>query len=281
MNINYAVVIPFFNNGREVGTAIDSILSQSVRPVHIYVVNDNSCTEASQLLELIVSEKNSGLITVIYHHTNQGVSNARNTGIEASRVLGVGFIAFCDADDAWDLEKMKLQLPLFCHQNVFAVSCSLYGTRYPAVMQAHQVFSLTLRDLLWRNYIQPSTLVVRTSALSLFGSFPPGRRYAEEGDLYNRIAEAGTILFLASPLVYYDTRDSELVQAHSLNGRNSRRLSHSTIKMYLGNYLNLYACYKRGRLSLPALLYYSVSIIGRFTARYLLILQSRAFSFLV
>jgi len=280
MNMKYAVVIPFFNNGQEVGTAIDSILSQTVPPIQIYVVNDSSCIEASQLLDLIVSEKDSGLITVICHHTNQGVSNARNTGIEASLLLGVGFIAFCDADDAWDFDKMKLQLPLFCHPNIFAVSCSLNGTRYPAGLKPHQVFSLTLRDLLWRSYVQPSTLVVRATALTLLGSFPPGRRYAEEGDLYNRIAENGTILFLASPLVFYDTRGSVLAQSYSLSDRNPRRLSNSIVKMYLGNFLNLYACYRRGRLSMPALFYYSFFMLARFTARCFLIFQSRAFSLL-
>jgi glycosyltransferase involved in cell wall biosynthesis len=278
--MNYTVVIPFFNNNREVGIAIDSILSQSVPPKQIYVVNDCSSGEASRLLELLVSEKNCGLITVIYHHTNQGVSNARNTGIEASLFLGVDFIAFCDADDAWDLHKMRLQLSLFCHPNVLAVSCALKENSYPARMQPHQVYSLTLRDLLRRNYVQPSTLVVRASALRLLGSFPPGRRYAEEGDLYNRIAETGTILFLSSPLVYYDTRPSVLAESHSSNERSPRRLSHSIILMYLGNFLNLYACHRRGSLSMPALFIYSFFLFARLTARCLFILQSRVSSLL-
>lgn len=278
--MNYTVVIPFFNNDREVGIAIDSILFQSVPPKQIYIVNDSSSAEASKLLELIVSEKNCGLISVVYHHTNQGVSNARNTGIEASLLLGVDFIAFCDADDAWDLHKMRLQLPLFCHPNVLAVSCSLKGNSCPARMQAHQVYSLTLRDLLWRNYVQPSTLVVRASALTLLGSFPPRRRYAEEGDLYNRIAETGTILFLSSPLVFYDIRGSVLAKTHSLNERSPRRLSHSIILMYLGNFLNLCSCYRRGRLSMPALFCYSFYLLARLIARYLFILQSRVFSLL-
>ncbi|MGC6482602.1 MAG: glycosyltransferase family A protein [Synechococcus sp.] len=273
--MNYTVVIPFYNNDQEIGIAIDSVLSQSIPPKQIYVVNDNSCLAATALLKSIVSEKNVDLVTIISHDINQGVSNARNSGIKASLNLGVDFIAFCDADDAWLMHKMKLQLPLFCHSNVLAVSCGLKGAAVPSAMQPGRLYSLTLKDFLRRNYIQPSTLVVRASALKLVGFFPKGRRYAEEGDLYNRIAENGSILYLAIPLVDYDTRDLLPVCNSKKDKGRPARLSHSILLMYLGNILNLYACFRRGSLSVFLLIYYTFLVLLRFVARCLRISLSK------
>ena len=271
-HMSYSVVIPFFNNHAEVFRAILSIFEQSIPPKLIIIVDDASIEPFSLPLAFDSSSNYSDRLLVLTHASNQGVANARNTGISACLHMSINFIAFCDADDAWHPHKMQLQLPLFCHESILAVACSLHGSQPYAGFRPHQVSTLSRHDLLRRNYIQPSTLVVRASALSRLGGFPVGRRHAEEGDLYNRIAELGSILFLSTPLVYYDTRSGSTTEAPSLLPVSPGRLSHNVVRMYSGNLFNIFGCYRRGTLSLPWALFYSALLLARFFARTFFIL---------
>lgn len=275
--MNYSVVIPFFNNGEEISVAIESVLSQSIPPKQIVIVDDNSTKKASAFLSSVVdSTARLDLITILHHETNQGVSNSRNNGISACLNQDVDFIAFCDSDDAWHVDKMKKQLPMFCHEKVLAVACGLEGSKLLKLLPSDSIISLSLYDLLFRNYIQPSTLVVRSTVFSrLECFFPPGRRYAEEGDLYNRIVEKGTLLFLSSPLVIYDTRASIQRQSINQQATHSVRLSKNLINMYLGNIYNLYNCYRRRGLNIFSFLFFLSLMVTRFVFRLSIVVFGR------
>lgn len=277
----YAVVIPFYNNHGEILSALLSVSRQSTPPELIIVVDDASIEPFSLSSACESFSSHSDRLLVLTHDSNQGVSNARNTGISACLRMAIDFIAFCDADDAWHPHKMELQLRLFCHESILAVACSLHGSQPYSVFRPHQVSTLSRHDLLRRNYIQPSTLVVRASALSRLGGFPIGRRHAEEGDLYNRIAESGSILFLSTPLVYYNTRSVLPTESSSSSPVSPSRLSHNFVRMYSGNLFNIFGCYRRGTLSLLWSLFYSALLVARIFARALSILLGSVFWFFV
>ena len=83
------VVITCYNHGHYLTEAIDSILVQDYKNVEIIVVDDGSTDNTKE-----VAAKYS---TVRYvYQNNQGLSAARNTGIDHS---SGEFILFLDADD--------------------------------------------------------------------------------------------------------------------------------------------------------------------------------------
>lgn len=87
-----SVIIPCYNNAPYIRKCVESVLSQTYQNFEIIIVDDGSNDHPEKQLEDI---KDSRLKPII-RTKNQGVSTARNIGIEAA----VGeFIIFIDGDD--------------------------------------------------------------------------------------------------------------------------------------------------------------------------------------
>lgn len=95
-----SVIIPVYNGDRFLADALRSVVGQSYRPIEVIVVDDGS-TDAS------VSVASSFEEVILIRQANQGVSSARNAGIDRA---GGEFVAFLDADDIWMTEKLSLQV---------------------------------------------------------------------------------------------------------------------------------------------------------------------------
>ncbi|HDI51416.1 MAG TPA: glycosyltransferase family 2 protein, partial [Bacteroidetes bacterium] len=84
----YSVVIPAYNAANFIGDAIESVLSQTLPPREVIVVDDGSNDGTGSLA------KTFPLVKVIRHDHCCGPSQARNTGISAA---SCEWIAFLDA----------------------------------------------------------------------------------------------------------------------------------------------------------------------------------------
>ena len=96
-----SVIIPTYNRAQVVGEAIDSVLSQTYNDLELIVVDDGSQDETRS----VVSSYNSQVTYL--HQEHQGVSAARNRGIELARGK---YLSFLDSDDLWLKEKLYLQM---------------------------------------------------------------------------------------------------------------------------------------------------------------------------
>lgn len=92
-DIEFTAIIPAFNEERYVARAIDSVLSQTVRPEQIVVVDDGSTDGTAAVIKQYASDG----VTHLYQE-NGGLASARNAGIRAARGMYIGFL---DADDEW------------------------------------------------------------------------------------------------------------------------------------------------------------------------------------
>jgi succinoglycan biosynthesis protein ExoO len=93
--IQFSVVIPLYNKGPHVRRALDSALGQSLAPLEILVVDDNSSDDGLAIVEgygdpriRVLKRKNPG----------PGGYAARNLAIHEAKGT---WIAFLDADDEW------------------------------------------------------------------------------------------------------------------------------------------------------------------------------------
>lgn len=90
-----SVIIPAYNAQEYIGEALDSVLAQSFTDYEVIVVDDGSTDQTPQILADYASrDSRIRIITTL----NQGVSKARNVGLDAS---AGEYIAFLDADDAF------------------------------------------------------------------------------------------------------------------------------------------------------------------------------------
>ena len=102
MNIpKISVVIPVYNTEAYVGEAIESAREQTLRDIEIIVIDDGSTDRSPFIIRELA---NTDPRIRIYTQTNQGVSAARNKGLE---YIKGEFIYFLDSDDL--LEKNALE----------------------------------------------------------------------------------------------------------------------------------------------------------------------------
>ena len=89
-NSQVSIYVPVYNGQNTIELCINSILSQTVKPNKILVVNDNSTDQTAEILK-----KYSDKIEIISNKKNLGLSYIRNL---AANYLKSKFIASIDAD---------------------------------------------------------------------------------------------------------------------------------------------------------------------------------------
>lgn len=100
--INVSVIVPVFNSSEYIGTALDSIINQDFDSFEIIVIDDGSSDNS---LEIINNKLNDiDIPNTVFHQENQGVSAARNKGIELSNG---DYLVFVDADDYIEQNHLK------------------------------------------------------------------------------------------------------------------------------------------------------------------------------
>ncbi|ESK80294.1 glycosyltransferase [Lactococcus lactis] len=93
MNPLISIIVPTYNVEKYIRTCIESILAQTYRNIEVIIVNDGSTDQSLAVIsDLICSHHNVKVI----NQKNQGLSVARNTGID---VATGKYITFVDADD--------------------------------------------------------------------------------------------------------------------------------------------------------------------------------------
>lgn len=88
-----SVIIPVYNTDQYVSVCIDSILRQTLRNIEIICIDDGSTDNSSMILDEY--ERKHAHVRV-YHQANQGLSAARNVGMQHARGR---YVYFMDSDD--------------------------------------------------------------------------------------------------------------------------------------------------------------------------------------
>jgi glycosyltransferase involved in cell wall biosynthesis len=96
-----SVIIPCYNGAPYLREAIDSALRQTAPPLEILVVDDGSTDGSAEIAA------SYGPPVRLLSGKNRGVCLARNWGIEEAKG---DWVAFLDADDVWEPEKLRRQL---------------------------------------------------------------------------------------------------------------------------------------------------------------------------
>ncbi|MBI1345483.1 glycosyltransferase [bacterium] len=120
-SMTISVVIPAYRAARTIRRAIDSVLHQHLQPNEILVVDDGSPDRA----ELIAALQSYGQAVTRLEQKNGGVASARNRGVE--QATG-DWIAFLDADDYWEPEKLARQAAIAeVYPEVSLIGCRWYN----------------------------------------------------------------------------------------------------------------------------------------------------------
>lgn len=185
------VVIPVFNARPYISKAIDSVLNQTYSFTEILVINDGS-TDGSE--KVIKPYLDKGVI--LWHQENQGPGAAMNRAMNFAHEHHIDFIARIDADDIALPERLEKQVGLMmkypnsaaCSANCYYIdplSEEILGTS--TVSKSKDLIRWEISNGL-RGLIQGVTLF-RTEALLSIGGYRNKFKFAEETDIFLRLAE--------------------------------------------------------------------------------------------
>ena len=237
-----SVVVPTYNRADLLKLTLQSIIRQTHPPLEISVVDDGSTDHTPSVCAEF------GEAVRYFQQANQGLPTARNNGIRAARGE---WIALCDSDDLWCPEKLEWQLgALAASRAQWSVTdFSFIGTdgspaangrlgfghgfpvfeetratpdehfgRWLARRQIEvgsqriKIYTGDAFGMLFEgNIALPSTAVMARNFLEASGLFNPAFR-AEETEFFHRLAAAGKVVIVMSPLTLYRVGHPSLIK---------------------------------------------------------------------
>ncbi|MFA6236345.1 MAG: glycosyltransferase [Bacteriovorax sp.] len=194
-----SVIIPTYNRSNVLTRAISSVQGQSYKHFEIIVVDDGSTDDThEQLLPLIESGK-----IKYFAYENQGVSAARNAGVENS----VGeLIAFLDSDDEWLPHKLQEQIDYFSANPHIKIVYGeeLWFRKGKRVNQKliHKksggwIFEACVAQCL----IAPSSVMLERELFLQMEGFDESFQVCEDYDLWLKISSLLEIGFIENPVI--------------------------------------------------------------------------------
>ncbi len=256
------VVIPAYRCESVIASAIESVLGQTYGKFELVVVDDGSPDQTAETIK-----KYGDKVNYIFQE-NGGVSKARNTGILNAKG---DYIAFLDADDVWEKNKLELQLELFNrHPEVNMVFCGFWNTingkilkdkyykdafnffkeyRYDYKDIFDSIFKYKInreeftcyfgyiyKYLFLGNFILPSSVIMKKSSVLNTGLFNENLRVTEETEYFLKYSVKNIIGFIDYPLVRY-----EMPGSGNLSGKsNMESLMKNALRIQIDSFISNY-----------------------------------------
>ncbi|MDD2987192.1 glycosyltransferase family 2 protein [Flavobacterium sp.] len=251
----FSIIIPLYNKEKEIRQTLESVLLQSFHDFEVIVINDGS-TDGSETIVKSFSDNRIKLITT----ANQGVSKARNLGLE--KTTGQ-LIAFLDADDYWypnhleDLFQLYQQFPkaglLATNYELYFGENSIIQPTFDAIPTSNwngivpDFFKSSMRyRLAWT-----SAVAVPKKVLAQIGNFDESITLGagEDTDMWIRIAITFPVAFTTSKSARYKMTAQNKIsfsettkrQFAKLNKFKDEEKTNYSLKRFLDLYRVVYA----------------------------------------
>jgi len=229
-----SVVIPCYNGQAYLTEALASVREQ-MRPAREIIVVDDGSAEAVR-----PPTSWDGPPLRVIRTPNRGLPAARNRGIRES---SGEFVALLDVDDAWHPSKLARQedalapdpAAVLCFTRIAAKPgwTPFLPPAYPSADASDEQMLIAL----WkRNFITPSSVLVRRTALEQVGGFDEQMRFCEDWELWSRLLAAGRFVQIDEPLCWYRKHANQMSkQARAM--AEYRRLARERLRALHGRRL--------------------------------------------
>ena len=220
MEERLSVVVPVYNVKPYLKRCVDSILKQTLRFERIILVDDGSTDGSGEICDRYAREHSN--ITVI-HQSNQGLSAARNAGIEASQSE---WIAFVDADDYVDPAMYEVLLGEIARENADVAISGVWieqetGERYDQYRAGKKFVWNREQALIEMNSYRyfDMSFCNKVFRRSLFAElrFPVGKLCEDFYLLHRIIDKANVVVYTSEPFYHYVQRAQSISRGKKIN----------------------------------------------------------------
>lgn len=216
-----SIIVPVYNVEKYIVKCLTSLVNQSYQHIEIILVNDGSTDNSGILCQRFVDDD---VRISLVHQENQGLSAARNTGLD---VCTGAYVMFVDSDD-WISEKMiEILYSDMQRHNLMLSMCDFQKVSCEKSIVISSDFSNSTIVIPKQEAIKRMLLGEWWSACtklyhkSIFNTlrFPVGRNNEDYAIMIYVFEQCEFISFNATKLYYYLTRPNSITTS-KLNDRS-------------------------------------------------------------
>ena len=145
------IILPNYNKAEFLEEAINSVITQTYKNWHLYIVDDHSNDNSAKVIDKFLNLEN---VTVIKLYKNKGPSFCRNY---AMRISKSKYISFIDSDDSWLSDKLEKQIAFMEKHNL-----SFTYTDYTPFFESFGKKKITKRTFL-KDHFNYTTFIKNSS----------------------------------------------------------------------------------------------------------------------
>ncbi len=229
-----SIIVPAYNEERYLEKCLDSLLSQTYTDFELILVDDGSTDKTAEICD---EYRDKDPRIHVIHQSNGGLSNARNTGIKASKGE---YLTFVDSDD-WADKKLLAVLWEGIEKGATVSACGFYTVRnerakpWRSFDGEYRVVSAedAVKDMMYTKSIDTSAwakLFHRSCFEQIL--FPQGHLYEEVATTYRLFLTQEKIAITTNPLYYYVKHSGSIVSS-SFSDRHMDMLTYSQAMLRL------------------------------------------------
>ena len=195
-----AVLMSVYNGEKYLREAIDSILNQTFKDFEFLIIDDGSTDNSSDIIRSYTDPR----IRLIQNEKNIGLTRSLNKGLKLAKGE---YIARMDGDDIALSDRLEKQVSfLDKYEDV-----KLVGSSYYEIDESDKVLGrvdcLTNNDDIQRRFLLPNncfchpSTMFRKECIEKVGTYREFFKYAQDYDLWRRIAEEYNVANIGEPLL--------------------------------------------------------------------------------
>ena len=214
MSKNISILLPVFNCGLYVKSAIQSIINNSYKNYEVIVVNDGSTDNTLGL----INQFNDTRIKV-YNKENSGLVETLNYGLNK---CNYPIIMRMDGDDIIHHKKIETQLNYFLRNESILVGTQGFTIDFNEKKTGKINLPLSndkiIKSLLKLSsgLIHPSVMYYKDALLKI-GGYNQNFKHAEDYEMYLRLSKVGKISNLENRLIYLRKHDTNVSKIFAMD----------------------------------------------------------------
>lgn len=217
-----SVIIPVYKVENYLERCVRSVCNQTYPELEILLIDDGSPDRSGEICDVLAGQ--DARIRVI-HKSNGGLSDARNTGMDAATGA---YLAFVDSDDWIDPFMLELLHRLCCEYNVGLAECSYRNIYLDCIKEETTCSGKIIRataaeaiegNLDWKLFKPVAWNKLYRAEITKNIRFPVGKLHEDEFTTHKFYIEAKDVIYADVSAYNYDRsrEDSITAKFHAKN----------------------------------------------------------------